>query len=289
MTIPRPARWTLALIALALFALPCAAFAETRIPIIVDGIPLDARAVSIKDDIYIPAWILENYAHTKVRWMRQANILEIVTREAEPGPESGPPKDGRLNMRIGFYLESEGFIVGKNTRLFLLNVDPKDFRFPDGKTAADRAHEGAVDRIGTASDAMKEYLTLSPTDRFSSKGWKIVARMPKEEIVALSASVDKYEMLYRSLFYDLLTNLVIDKEQAVNASSVIDEALKGTRIDRMPVGDDGSASIKVPNGIYFLYGRMLYGNRQVVWDMPVTVRGGDTTVELSNRNAALLQ
>ena len=286
MTIPRSVRLTLAALVFALVPLSPAAAAEPRISIIVDGIPLDARAIAVKDEVYVPAWILENYAHTKVRWMRQGNILEILT---EPAEASGGPKEGRLNMKIGFYLEAEGFIVGKSTRLYLLNVDPKEFRFPDGKTAADRAHDGAVDRIGSASDAMKEYLTLSPTDRFAAKGWKVVAKMPKEEIASLSASVDKYELLYKSLFYDLLTNLVIEREQALNASSVIDDSLKGTRIEKVPVGDDGAASVKVPNGIYFVYGRMLYGNRQVVWDMPITIRGGETAVELSNRNAALMQ
>lgn len=34
---------------------------------------------------------------------------------------------------------------------------------------------------------------------------------------------------------------------------------------------------------------MLYGNAQIVWDLPVVVRGGSTVVELSNRSAALTQ
>lgn len=288
MTNPRSTCRLLAACAFLLCAVPGAARADTRIPIIVDGLPLDARAIAVKDEIYIPAWILENYAHTKIRWMRQGNILEILTEKQAPdGPDAA--KEGRVALKIGFYLESEGFVVGKSTRLFLLNVDPKEFRFPDGKTAAVRAHEGALDRIGAASDAMKEYLSLTPTERFAPKGWKIVARMPKEEIAVLSASVDKYETLFRSLYYDLLTNLVIEKEQAVNASSVIDDSLKGMRIDKVAVSDDGAASLKIANGIYFLYGRLLYGNRQVVWDMPITVRGGEAAVELSNRNAALIQ
>ncbi len=32
------------------------------IPILVDGVPLDARAIAIRGEVYIPAWILENYS-----------------------------------------------------------------------------------------------------------------------------------------------------------------------------------------------------------------------------------
>ncbi|MCL5884183.1 MAG: hypothetical protein M1377_02345 [Deltaproteobacteria bacterium] len=275
---------SLSLLALALGASP--ALAEADIPIIVDGLPLDARAIRIKDEVYVPAWILENYAHTKVNWMRQANILEIMT--AAPAKTS-PPGEGALTLKIGFYLDDEGFVVGKNARLFLLNVDPKELKFPDGKSPAERAHEGAVERVGNPSRAMRDYLMLHPTDRFSPKGWNLVARMPKEEIVTLSAMVDRYEQLYKGLYYDLVMNVVIGKENELHASSVIDESLKGLRIDKVPVRDDGSAGIKLPNGLYFLYARMLYRNRQIVWDIPVSVRGGETFMELSNRNAALMQ
>ncbi|MEK6778583.1 MAG: hypothetical protein AABY80_02845 [Candidatus Deferrimicrobiota bacterium] len=262
------------------------ALAQADIPIIVDGIPLDAKAVVVKDEVFIPAWILENYAHTKVRWMRRGNILEILT--SAPGDPS-PPTEGKLKVKVGFYLGTEGFVVGKNTRLYLLNIDPKEFTFQDGKTPAERAHEGTVERIGNISDPMREYLHLPPTERFSPKGWGIVSKMPKEEIVLLSSIVERYEVLYKSLYYDLVTNLVIGKEQDIRTSSMIDETLKGIRIENVPLSDDGSAEITLGNGLYFLYARMLYRNRQIVWDMPVAVRGTGTMIELSNRNAALMQ
>lgn len=278
-------------VALSLFLVltlsPPAAAQEPDILIMVDGLPLDAKAVKVKDEVFVPAWILENYARTKVNWMRPANILEIVT--APPAGALAPPQEGKLSLRIGFYLEQEGFVVGKNTRLFLLNTDPKEFRFPDGKGPADRAHEGAADRIGPCSQAMREYLLLPPTDRFSPRGWNIVARMPKEEIVRLSAAVDRYELLYKGLYYDLVTNLVLAKEAEVNTSGVIDESLKGLRIERIPVREDGSAEVRLSAGLYYVFGRLLYRNRQIVWDLPVAVRGGETVFELSNRNAALMQ
>ncbi len=274
------------LAAVTLFPSGAAAADGGKIAIIVDGLPLDAKAIAVKDDVYVPAWILENYAHTKVNWLRRSNILEIVTTAPD---RPFPPAEGNLKVKIGFYLDSEGFVVGGATRLYLLNMDPKEFQFQDGKSPADRAHEGAVDRIGKSSEDIHEYLALSPTERFTPKGWRIVSRMPKQEIAVLSATVDKYEVLYRSLYYDLITTLVIAKEQQVNTSNVIDDALKGIRIESVPVGEDGTASVKLPNGLYFLYARTLYKNRQIVWDIPVAVRGGETFVELSNRNAALMQ
>lgn len=259
---------------------------EGKIAIIVDGLPLDARAIAVKDDVYVPAWILENYAHTKINWRRRSNILEILTT----APDSPlPPKEGTVNVKIGFYLEAEGFVVGGSTRLYVLNVDPKEFQFPDGKSPAERAHEGAVDRIGKRSEDIHAYLALSPTDRFSPKGWRIVARMPKTEIATLAATVDKYELLYKSLYYDLVTNLVIAKEQDLHASNVVDDSMKGIRIENVSVAPDGTARMKLTNGLYFLYGRMLYKNRQIIWDIPLSVRGGEALVELSNRNAALMQ
>lgn len=255
------------------------------IAIIVDGLPLDAKAVAIKDEVYVPAWILENYAHTKVNWSRQSNLLEIIST---PSNTSSTPQDALLKLKVGFYLDAEGFVIGQNTRLYLLNVDPKEFRTEDGKTAAERAHEGSIERIGFVSEAMKNYLRLPPLDRFTARGWAIVAKMPKEEISGLSSAVEKYETLYKSLYYDLITNLVIEKQQALAGSSVIDGSLKGLRIDNIPVKDDGTAQIKLPNGLYYLYARMLYRNRQIVWDMPVSLRGAESVIELSNRNAALM-
>ncbi len=259
---------------------------EGKIAIIVDGLPLDAKAIAVKDDAYVPAWILENYAHTKVNWLRRSNILEIITTSPD---QPAPPPEGILKVKIGCYLDAEGFVVGGATRLYLLNTDPKEFQFQDRKSAALRAHEGAVDRIGKSSPDIHEYLALSPTERYSPKGWRIVSRMPKTEIATLSATVDKYEALYKSLYYDLITTLVISKEREVNASNVIDDTLKDIRIENVPVAEDGTASTKLANGLYFLYARMLYKNRQIVWDIPVAVRGGETTIELSNRNAALMQ
>ncbi len=290
---PRPARHghrqafrsLLLLLALLSFGSP-AASEEGKIAIIVDGLPLDAKAVAVKDDVYVPAWILENYAHTRVNWLRRSNILEIITA---PPDRATPTPEGTLKVKIGFYLDAEGFVVGGSTRLYLLNVDPKEFQFPDGKRPADRAHEGAVDRIGKSSPDIHAYLALSPTDRFSPAGWRIVARMPKTEIATLAATVDKYEILYKSLYYDLITTLVIAKDQQLNGSNVIDDAMKGIRIENVAVADDGTAAAKLGNGLYFLYARMLYKNRQIVWDIPVAVRGGETVIELSNRNAALMQ
>jgi hypothetical protein len=255
------------------------------IAIIVDGLPLDAKAIAIKDEVYVPAWILENYAHTKVNWSRQSNLLEIITT---PSNTASEPQDCVLKLKVGFYLDAEGFVIGQNTRLYLLNVDPKDFRTEDGKTAAERAHEGSIERIGSVSEAMRSYLRLPPLDRFTARGWAVVAKMPKDEIATLSSTVEKYETLYKSLYYDLITNLVIGKQQALSTSSVIDGALKGIRIDNIQVKDDGTAEITLPNGLYYLYARMLYRNRQVVWDMPVSLRGGESVIELSNRNAALM-
>ncbi len=275
----------LAVLAL-LAAAPPAAADEGKIAIIVDGLPLDAKAIAVKDDAYVPAWILENYAHTKVNWLRRSNILEIITTSPD---QPVPPPEGTLRVKIGFYLDSEGFIVGGSTRLYLLNMDPKEFQFPDRKSPALRAHEGAVDRIGKSSPDIHEYLALSPTERYTPKGWRIVSRLPKQEIATLAATVDKYEALYKSLYYDLITTLVIGKEQEVNSSSVIDDSLKGIRIENVPVAEDGTATAKLANGLYFLYARMLYKNRQIVWDIPVAVRGGESTIELSNRNAALMQ
>lgn len=282
----RPAAFALFLLAALLLTTPAARSEEGKIAIIVDGLPLDAKAIAVKDDVYVPAWILENYAHTKVNWLRRSNILEIITTAPD---RPTPPPEGTLKIKIGFYLDSEGFVVGGGTRLYLLNSDPKEFQFPDGKTPAARAHEGAVDRIGKSSPEIHEYLALSPSDRYSPQGWRIVARMPKQEIATLSATVDKYEGLYKGLYYDLITTLVIDKDQQVNASNVIDDALKGTRIESVPVAENGTAEVKLANGLYFLYARTLYKNRQIIWDIPVAVRGGETLIELSNRNAAIMQ
>lgn len=271
---------------LILLAIPGGSAAEGTIPIMVDGQPLDAKAVAILDEVYIPAWILENYAHTKVSWLRRSNILEI--RTADPARMAVPSR-GKVHVRIGVYLDPHGFVVGRNTRLYVLNVDPKEFLFPDGKSPFARANEAAVERIGGVSRALREYLELPPTERNSPKGWRIVAEMPDEEIAALSDTVAKYELLFKGMYYDLLTNLVIQKEHQLNESSVIDDSLKGMKIDHVPVREDGSAQIEVDNGFYFLFGRFLHQNRQVVWDIPVTVRGGEIGVELSNRNAAVVQ
>ena len=259
---------------------------EGKIAIVVDGLPLDAKAIAVKDDVYIPAWILENYAHTKVNWLRRSNLLEIITTSPD---RAIPPPEGTLKVKIGFYLDAEGFVVGGSTRLYLLNMDPKEFLFPDGKSPADRAHEGAIDRIGKRSEDIRAYLALSPTERYTPKGWGIVSKMPKTEIATLAVTVDRYEILYKSLYYDLITTIVIAKDQQVNSSNVIDDALKGIRIESVPVGEDGTANAKLANGLYFLYGRMLYKNRQIVWDIPVAVRGGETVIELSNRNDAIMQ
>lgn len=272
--------------ALALLIISHVSAAEETISIMVDGLPLDAKAVAIRDEVYVPAWILENYAHTKVTWLRGSNLLEIHTEA--PAPPSLPPR-GKVRIKIGVYLKSHGFVVGRNTRLYVLNIDPKEFLFPEGKSPSARAHEAAIERIGAISPAMHEYLELPPTERFSPKGWKIVSTMPGEEIATLTAIVDKYELLYKGLYYDLVTNLVIQKEQQANESAVIDESMKGVKIENVPVKEDGSAEIVLGNGFYFLYARMLYRNRQVVWNLPVSVRGGETSIELSNRNAAIVQ
>jgi hypothetical protein len=255
------------------------------IPIIVDGVALDAKAVVIREDVYIPAWILENYAHTKINWIRKGNLLEILT---EPAGGGRPVEGGKVRVRVGFYLDKEGFVRGKDARVYLLNVDPKEFRFADGKGPAERAHESALERIGACSPPMREYLALTPGDRFTPAGWNIVSRLSKEEIQGLTAAVDRYESLYRTHYYDLLTTLVADRFQASSNSLVVDESMKGIRILPLSLSDEGAAETKVENGLWFLFGRMLYGNRQIVWDVPVAVRGGESSVELSNRNSAVM-
>ncbi|MBI5576995.1 MAG: hypothetical protein HY896_11615 [Deltaproteobacteria bacterium] len=271
---------------LILLLLCSAALANPDIAILVDGLPLDAKGLAVKDEVFIPAWILENYAHTKVKWTRGGNVLEILTA---PQGEAIPRQEGIILLRIGVYLKPEGYVRGKDTRLYLLNVDPKEFTFADGKTPGERAHEATVDRIGISSRPVRDYLRLSPTDRFAPKGWTFVSMMPREEVIELAATVDRYEQMYRTLYYDLITNLVIGKEQAVRSAVGLDDSLKGIKIENVPVREDGSAEVKLGNGMYFLYARMLHGNVQIVWDLPVAVRGGTTTVELSNRNAALAQ
>ena len=109
------------------------------------------------------------------------------------------------------------------------------------------ASEGAIERMGAVSGALRDYLALPPTERFTPKGWGTVSRMPKEEIVSLPETVDRYELLYKSLFYDLVTNLILSMEHRLKESSVIDDSLKGMRIDSMGVTEDGSAEIKSYN------------------------------------------
>lgn len=257
------------------------------IPILVDGVPLDAHAIAIRGEVYIPAWILENYSGTKVEWIRPANILEIVSSSK---PRDPVPSEGTLKVKVGSYLASEGFVVGSSMRLYLLNTDPKEFRFPDGRTAADRAHEGTIARIGAASTPAKEYLQLSPTDRFTPRGWGVIARMPKEEISVLPSLVEQYEALYNTVYYDLMTNLVLEMDHRVRESGTLDPALQKITIRPISLGEDGVGSIRSPTGIRFLFGRMMYGNKQIVWNVPVVIRGSEeTSVELSHRNAAVRQ
>jgi hypothetical protein len=275
-----------AVVAALLAAVP-AFSAPPDIPILVDGVPLDARGIAVRGEVYIPAWIIENYGGTKVEWVRPANLLQINTASR---PRDPVPVEGKLKVKVGSYLASEGFVVGKTMRLFLLNTDPKEFRFPDGKTAAERAHEGTIARIGPASAPAIEYLQLSPTARFTREGWAVVSRMPKEEIYVLPALVERYEALYNTLYYDLLTNLVLEMEQRVRESGALDPALRKIEILPVSLGEDGSGSIRSAPGIRFLFGRMLYGNRQIVWNVPVVVQGAaETAVELSHRNTAVNQ
>lgn len=277
---------SVALVAALLAAVP-AFSAPPDIPILVDGVLLDARGIAVRGEVYIPAWILENYGGTKVEWVRPANLLQINTASR---PRDPVPVEGTLKVKVGSYLASEGFVVGKTTRLFLLNTDPKEFRFPDGKTAADRAHEGTIARIGPASTPAIEYLQLGPTARFTREGWAVVSRMPKEEIYVLPALVERYEALYNTLFYDLLTNLVLEMEQRVRESGALEPSLQKIEILPVSLGEDGAGSIRSASGIRFLFGRMLYGNRQIVWNVPVIVQGAaETVVELSHRNAAVNQ
>jgi len=257
------------------------------IPILVDGVPMDARAIAIRGEVYVPAWILENYSGTKVEWIRPANLLEILSASK---PRDPVPSEGKLKVKVGSYLASEGFVVGTSMRLYLLNIDPKEFRFPDGRSAADRAHEGTISRIGTASTPAREYLQLSPTDRFTPKGWGVIARMPKEEISVLPSLVEQYEALYNTVYYDLLTNLVLDMDQRVRELGTLDPQLQKITIQPILLGEDGVGTIRSKTGIRFLFGRMLYGNRQVVWNVPVVIRGAEETlVELSHRNAVVHQ
>lgn len=260
--------------------------APPDIPILVDGVPMDARAIAVRGEVYIPAWILENYGGTKIEWIRPANLLEIVTTA---NPQDPARAEGTLKVRVGSYLASEGS-PGKAARLFLMNTDPKEFRFPDGRTAADRAHEGTITRIGPASPAAREYLRLSPAERSVRKGWEVVARMPKEEISVLPVLVDRYESLYNTFYHDLLTNLVLGTAERVREAGSLDPALKKIAIRPIVLGEDGTGSIRTPTGVGFLFGRMLQGDRQIVWNVPVVIQGsGETLVELSHRNAVILK
>ncbi len=209
------------------------------IPILVDGVPLDARAIAIRGEVYVPAWILENYSGTKVEWIRPANLLEIVSASK---PRDPVPSEGTLKVKVGSYLAPEGFVVGSSMRLYLLNTDPKEFRFPDGRTAADRAHEGTIARIGAASTPAKEYLQLSPTDRFTPRGWGVIARMPKEEISVLPVLVEQYEALYNTVYYDLLTNLVLEMDHRVRELGTLDPALQKITIRPIALGASRSAN-----------------------------------------------
>jgi hypothetical protein len=277
---------SIAMVAALLAAVP-ASSAPPDIPILVDGVPLDAKGIAVRGEVYIPAWILENYGGTKVEWVRPANLLQINTAGRTQDPV---PADGTLKVTVGSYLASEGFVVGKSTRLFLLNIDPKAFRFPDGRTAGDRAHEATIGRISSASPPAMEYLQLSPTARFAREGWAVVSRMPKEEIVVLPTLVEQYEAIYNSLYYDLLTNLVIEMELRVRESGTLDPAMHDVSIQPVTLGEDGAGTIRSAPGIRFLFGRMLYGNRQIVWNVPVVIHGNaETSVELSHRNAAVHQ
>ena len=278
---------SVAVVAALLAAAPAFSAPPPDIPILVDGVPLDARGIAVRGEVYIPAWILENYGGTKVEWVRPANLLQINTASRPRDPVA---VEGTLKVKVGSYLASEGFVIGKTTRLFLLNTDPKEFRFPDGKTAEDRAHEGTIGRIGPASAPAIEYLQLAPTARFTREGWAVVSRMPKEEIYVLPALAERYEALYNALFYDLLTNLVLEMEQRVRESGTLDPALRKIEILPVSLGEDGAGSIRSAPGIRFLFGRMLYGNRQIVWNVPVVIQGAAVTaVELSHRNAVVNQ
>jgi hypothetical protein len=261
--------------------------APPDIPILVDGVPLDARGVAIRGEVYIPAWILENFGGTKVEWVRPANLLQVDTASR---PRDPVPAEGTLTVKVGAFPSVEGFAMERTTRLYLLNTDPREFRFPDGKSAADRAHEGAVGRIDAASPPAVEYLRLSPTARSSREGWAIVSRMPKEEIFVLPAIVERYEALYSGLYYDLLTTLVLEMELRVRESGALDPALRNIRIVPVSLDEEGGGSVRSSPGIRFLFGRTLYGARQAVWNVPVVIQGGAATaVELSLRNAAFHQ
>jgi len=276
-----------AVVAALLAAAPVFSASSPDIPILVDGVPLDARGIAVRGEVYIPAWILENYGETKVEWIRPENILRINTAARPRDPVQA---EGTLKVKVGSYLASEGFVVGKTTRLFLLNTDPKEFRLANGKSAAERAHEGTIARIGPASAPAIEYLQMSPTARFTREGWAVVSRMPKEEIYVLPGLVERYEAMYNALFYDLLTNLVLETEQQVRESGAIDPALRKIEILPVPLGEEGTGSVRSTPGIRFLFGRMLYGTRQIVWNVPIVIQGGsETVVELSHRNAAINQ
>ncbi|MBF8259659.1 MAG: hypothetical protein HW377_2033 [Actinobacteria bacterium] len=284
--IRRAASNTAAVVTALLAAIP-AFSASPDIPILVDGVPLDARGIAIRGEVYIPAWILENYDGTKVEWVRPANLLQINTA---PRPRNPSTMEGTLKVKVGSYLASEGFVIGKTTRMYLLNTDPKEFRFPDGKTTGERAHEGTIGRIGPVSAPASEYLRLSPTARSTSEGWAVVSSMSKEEINTLPALVERYEELYNALFYDLLATLVVDMEERTRESGALDPALRKIEILQVPIGEDGSGSARSAPGIRFLFGRLLYGNRQIVWNVPVVIQGSaETAVELSHRNALIHQ
>lgn len=252
-----------------------------EVTILVDGVPLDAKGITIDQEIFVPAWILENYGNTRIIWKPGTSILEINTFE----PLDAISKmEASISIRIGFYAEEEGFIIGKNTRVYILNLDPKNLTFENGNTLHDRAHQSTISRLQPINEWEIKYLNLSPTERYYRTGLQIISRMDKDTILGLDKVVDRYESLYRDFYFDLLSTIVFERERQISESATISPYLKDIKILKLITDEEGKGMITVPNGTYFVFCRMYLRGKIILWNLPVTVSGSDLSLELTNRN-----
>lgn len=252
-----------------------------ELTILVDGVPLDAKGVSIDQELYVPAWILENYGNTRIIWKPGASILEINTVE----PEDAILKmEGAVSIRIGFYAEEEGFIIGKNTRVYILNLNPGSLDFGSGDSLHRRAHESTISRLQPIDEWVLKYLDLSPPERYYNAGLQKISKMDKETILGLNSIVEKYENLYQEFYHDLLSTLVFEKEREISESATISPELKDIKIMKLITDEEGKGKVTLQNGTHFVFCRMYHQGRLIIWNLPVTVTGNDISLELTNRN-----
>lgn len=263
-----------------------AALADSEVTILVDGIPLDAKGIVVDQDVFIPAWILENYGTTKVIWKPGDSILEINTA---PPIKPIEKMEGEVTIRVGFYASQEGFIIGDRTNVYIFNINPETLRFKDGKSIHERAHEAAIARLSPLNDIVIRYLDLSPPNRYLKDGWRVISLMDRKEILNLKTIVDRYELLYKEMYYDILSTLVLEKYSMINDASSIYPELKHITSLKMITDEDGKGKVTLKNGTYFIYSRMFYKGSIIVWNLPVTISGNDISIELTNRDATYMK